>query len=157
MKVIQQEPMSNWKQSRQVGDWLSLAICIVLVVLVMLIASSSFFRIDITDEKHYTMRAPTKKLLQNIDDKVYIEVFLEGDLNPGFKRFRKSVRETLEEFRIYSNNKVHYVFTNPAAATSEKAKNEFMEGLAAKGVHGMRVIDTKGGERTEKMVFPGEL
>jgi gliding-associated putative ABC transporter substrate-binding component GldG len=150
-------PMRNWKQSRQLGDWLLLANGMVLVVLVNLIASSLFFRIDLTEEKRYTIKAPTKKLLQNIDDQVYIEVFLEGDLNPGFKRFRKSVAETLEEFRIYSNNKVHYTFTDPASAISEKAKNEFMAGLAAKGVHGMRVIDTRGGERTEQIVFPGAL
>ena len=130
---------------------------VVLVVLVNLIASTVFFRIDLTEEKRYTIKAPTKKLLRNLDDQVYIEVFLEGDLNPGFKRFRKSVGETLEEFRIYSNNKVHYTFTNPSLAISEKAKNEFMAGLASKGVHGMRVIDTKGGERTEKIVFPGAL
>src|SRR5882762_7321538 len=151
------KPIRSWKQSRQLGDWLLLANGIVFVVLVNLMASSLFFRIDLTEEKRYTIKAPTKKLLQNIDDQVYIEVFLEGDLNPGFKRFRKSVEETLEEFRIYSNNKVHYTFTDPASAISEKAKNEFMAGLAAKGVHGMRVIDTRGGERTEKIVFPGAL
>jgi gliding-associated putative ABC transporter substrate-binding component GldG len=149
--------MSNWKQSRQLGDWLLLANGIVLVVLANLVASSLFFRIDLTEEKRYTIRAPTKKLLRDLDDHVYIEVFLEGELNPGFRRFRKSVGETLEEFRIYSNNKVHYTFTDPALAMSDKARNEFMAGLASKGVHGMRVIDTKGGERTEKIVFPGAL
>jgi len=149
--------MSNWKQSRQLGDWLLLANGIILVVLVNLIASSVFFRIDLTGEKRYTIKAPTKMLLRDLDDHVYIEVFLEGDLNPGFRRFRKSVGETLEEFRIYSNNKVHYTFTDPALARSDKARNEFMAGLASKGVHGMRVIDTKGGERTEKIVFPGAL
>ncbi|HMI64959.1 MAG TPA: gliding motility-associated ABC transporter substrate-binding protein GldG [Cyclobacteriaceae bacterium] len=150
-------PMRSWKQSRQLGDCLLLANGIVFVVLVNLMASSLFFRIDLTEEKRYTIRAPTKKLLRDLDDHVYIEVFLEGDLNPGFRRFRKSVGETLEEFRIYSNNKVHYTFTDPALAMSDKARNEFMAGLASKGVHGMRVIDKKGGERTEKIVFPGAL
>src|SRR6267142_4371 len=149
--------MSNWKQSRQLGDWLLLANGIIRARLVNLIASSVFFRIDLTEEGRYTIKAPTKKMLRDLDDQVYIEVFLEGDLNPGFRRFRKSVGETLEEFRIYSNNKVHYTFTDPALARSDKARNEFMAGLASKGVHGMRVIDTKGGERTEKIVFPGAL
>src|SRR5882762_4982898 len=157
MERIKKRPMGSWKQSRQLGDWLLLANGIVFVVLVNLMASSLFFRIDLTEEKRYTIKAPTKKLLRDLDDHVYIEVFLEGDLNPGFRRFRKSVAETLEEFRIYSDNKVHYTFTDPALARSDKARNEFMAGLASKGVHGMRVIDTKGGERTEKIVFPGAL
>jgi len=74
----------------------------------------------------------TKELLKSLEDDVFIEVFLEGDLNPGFRRFQKSVRETLEEFRIYSHNKVKFIFTNPAQAQGQKARNEFMTDLAAK-------------------------
>src|SRR5260221_11837629 len=145
--------MSNWKQSRQIGDWLLLANGIILVVLVNLIASSVFFRIDLTGEKRYTIKSPTKMLLRDLDYHVYIEVFLEGDLNPGFRRFRKSVGETLEEFRIYSNNKVHYTFTDPALARSDKARNEFMAGIASKGGEGGGVVGKKRRERTERNRF----
>lgn len=148
---------SPWKKSRQWGDWLLLANGLALIALIHLLASSYFFRIDLTDEKRYTIKEPTRKLLEQLDDDVYVEVFLEGDLNPGFRRFRKSVAESLEEFRIYSNNRVHYTFTDPTQATSEKAKNEFMAELASKGVQGTRVIDTKQGERIEKIVFPGAV
>lgn len=149
--------LSNWKQSKRVGDWLVLANVLVLITLVNLIASHYFFRLDLTEEKRYTIKAPTQQLLQDLEDEVFIEVFLEGDLNPGFKRFQKSIRETLNEFRIYSNNKVQFLFTDPAQAASEKAKNEFMSELSSKGISGMRVIDNKEGERLEKVVFPGAL
>ena len=148
--------ISKWK-SRQLGDWLLLANGLVLVVLINVVASNLFFRIDLTEEKRYTIKEPTRKLLTDLQDDVYIEVFLEGDLNSQFRRFRKSIREALEEFRIYSKNKVHYTFTNPSLAISEKAKNEFMEDLASKGVQGMRVIDSKDGERVEKILFPGAV
>lgn len=148
---------TNWKQSRELGDWLLLANTMVLIVLVNLIASHFFFRVDLTDEKRYTIKEPTKELLKQLDDEVFIEVFLEGDLNPGFKRFQKSIRETLNEFRIYSGNRVQFTFTDPAQAASEKARNEFMAELASKGISGMRVIDNKEGERVEKLVFPGAL
>lgn len=134
-----------------------LANIFVLITLVNLIASYYFFRIDLTQEKRYTIKPPTRQLLQELEDEVFIEVFLEGDLNPGFKRFQKSIRETLNEFRIYSNNKVQFTFTDPAQAASEKAKNEFMSELSSKGISGMRVIDNKQGERSEKLIFPGAL
>jgi len=134
-----------------------LANVLVLTTLLNLIASHYFFRLDLTEEKRYTIKAPTRQLLKELEDEVFIEVFLEGDLNPGFKRFQKSIRETLNEFRIYSNNKVQFIFTDPAQAMSEKAKNEFMNELSSKGVSGMRVIDNKDGERLEKIVFPGAL
>ena len=96
-------------------------------------------------------------MLANLDYEVFVEVFLEGDLNPGFKRFQKAIRETLDEFRIYSNNKIKYTFTDPNQAIGEKARNEFMSDLAAKGISPMNVIETKDGQRVEKFVFPGAL
>ncbi len=147
----------NWRKSRQTGDWLLLANGLVFVILINLVASNLFFRIDLTEEKRYTIKEPTRKLLADLQEDVYIEVFLEGDLNSQFRRFRKSIKETLEEFRIYSKNKVHYTFTNPSLAISEKARNEFMTDLATRGVQGMRVIDSKQGEHVEKILFPGAV
>ncbi len=144
-------------EKKKTGDLLLLANGLVLVVLVNALASFYFFRIDLTEEKRYTIKEQTKEILQSLDDEVFVEVFLEGDLNPGFKRFQKSVKETLEEFRIYSNNKVKSVFTNPMQATGEKARNEFMRELASKGISPLNVIDNKDGQRVEKFVFPGAV
>jgi ABC-2 type transport system permease protein len=159
MRALEQTQKTTmpWKTSRKVRDWLVLANGLVLVVLANLLGSHHFFRIDLTEEKRYTIQESTRKLLENLDDNVYVEVFLKGDLNPGFARFQKSIRETLEEFRVYSNGRVHYGFTDPGSAASEKARNEFMTDLTSKGVQGMRVIDTKNGERIEKIVFPGAI
>jgi len=143
--------------SKKTGDLLLLANGIALVVLLNSFAALYFFRIDLTEEKRYTIKPQTKELLKNLEDEVFIEVFLEGDLNPGFKRFQKSVHETLEEFRIYSHNKVKFVFTDPAQAKGQKARNEFMNDLATKGITPMNVIENENGQRVEKFVFPGAL
>ncbi|MFM7852829.1 MAG: Gldg family protein [Flammeovirgaceae bacterium] len=102
--------MVNWKSSRKVGDLLLLANGAVALLLLNLLASFYFFRLDLTEEKRYTIKPQTKEMLSALDEEVFVEVFLEGDLNAGFKRFQKSIRETLEEFRIYSNNKVNFTF-----------------------------------------------
>src|SRR5882762_177373 len=143
--------------SRKIGDLLLLANGIALVVLLNSLAALYFFRLDLTEEKRYTIKPQTKELLKSLEDDVFIEVFLEGDLNAGFRRFQKSVRETLEEFRIYSHNKVKFIFTDPAQAQGQKARNEFMTDLAAKGISPMNVIETENGQRIEKFVFPGAL
>ena len=143
--------------SKKTGDILFLLNGIAFVILLNSLASLYFFRIDLTEEKRYTIKPQTRDLLKNLDDDVFVEVFLEGDLNPGFKRFQKSVKETLEEFRIYSNNKVKFIFTNPGQAQGQKARNEFMKELASKGISPMNVIENQNGQRVEKFVFPGAL
>lgn len=148
--------MVNWK-SKKLGDLLTLTNALVALVLINLLASFHFFRLDLTEEKRYSIKQPTRDLLEKLDDVVYVDVYLEGDLNAGFKRFQTSIKETLEEFRIYSDNKVRYTFSNPAAAMGQKAQSEFMNELAAKGIQGLPVIESKDGQKTEKIVFPGAL
>ena len=101
------------------------------------------------------MKDQTREILSNLDDDVYIEVYLEGDLNAEFRRFQKAIDETLTEFRTFSANKVRYKFTDPTAAMSEKARSEFMTDLASKGIQPTNVIDNKNGQRVEKIIFPG--
>jgi ABC-2 type transport system permease protein len=146
--------MVNWK-SRKLGDVLAFLNVIVFVVLINLLVSNKFYRIDLTEEQRYTIKDQTRDMLRGLEDDVYVEIFLTGDLNAEFERFQKAIAETLEEFRIYSNNRVKYKFTDPAAATSEKARSEFMAELAGKGIQPTNVIDTKDGQRLEKIIFPG--
>lgn len=148
--------MVNWK-SKKLGDFLWLANALLIVVLLNLLAGYRFFRIDLTEENRYSIKDQSKRILNSLEEEVYIEVFLEGDLNPGFKRLRKSIEETLNEFRIYSDNKVRYTFTDPGQAMGQKARSEFMADLASRGIQPTNVIDKKDGQRVEKIVFPGAI
>jgi gliding-associated putative ABC transporter substrate-binding component GldG len=148
--------MVNWK-SKRLGDILTLGNGLLLVILINLLASLFFFRIDLTEEKRHSIKPVTKALLERLEDVVYVEVYLDGDLNAEFKRLRNSIRETLEEFRIYSDGKVQYSFTNPMQALSQKAQGEFLRELASKGIQVLPVIETNEGQRSEKLVVPGAL
>lgn len=148
--------MVNW-QSRKLGDILLLANGIVFLILVNILSSLLFFRLDLTEEGRYSIKVPTKELLASLEGEVHIEVFLAGELNAGFRRFQKSIRETLEEFRVHSDNKIQYTFTDPATAMSSKAQAEFMNDLAQKGIQPTRVVDMKDGQRIEKIIYPGAV
>jgi ABC-2 type transport system permease protein len=148
--------MVNWK-SKKLGDLLVLGNGLAMLLLINVLSSFVFFRIDLTDEKRYSIKPATRAILQNLDDDVYIEVYLSGELNASFQRFQKSIRETLEEFRIYSDNKVQYTFADPGSAMGEKAQREFMAELASKGIQPTRVFDKKEGQRIEKIIFPGAV
>lgn len=144
-------------QSRKVEAFLRFFIGLVLLVLINILASSFFYRMDLTEEGRYSIKQPTKEMLRELDDVVYVEVFLAGELNSGFKRLQRSIRETLEEFRVYSGDNIQYTFNDPSAAMSEKARGEFMRSLMAKGIQPTNIIDDRNGERVEKLVFPGAI
>ena len=114
-----------------------------------------FFRIDLTEDKRYSISEATKNLLADLDEVVYVEIYLDGDLPAGFKRMRTAIVETLEEFKIYSDNLVQYQFVNPESALSEKSRNEFLISIIRKGIQPTDVFLTENGNRIQKRIIPG--
>lgn len=144
-------------KSKKTGDFLLLANGLVLVILFNLMASDYFFRIDLTEEKRYSIKPQTQELLRDLTDDIYVEVYLEGELNAEFRRLRNAIREVLDEFRIYSGNRVKISFVDPTTAMSQQARNEFIQDLASKGVQPTRVVEQKDGQTSEKLIFPGAV
>jgi len=134
---------------------LKFLIVVAAVALVNSLAARSFWRIDLTEEKRYSISEATKTLLRNLDDEVFIEAYLTGDLPSDFERFRKAIRETLEQFRAYAGVNLQYTFADPLQARSEKAKREAILRLGEMGVQPTNLHATVNGERIEKLVFPG--
>ena len=95
-------------------DLITLIAGVIIVILVNFIGSFAFHRFDLTSEKRYTISDNSKDLAANLDDIVYVKVYLEGDFPAGFKRLRDETREMLDEFRAYSNGFIEYEFINPS-------------------------------------------
>jgi ABC-2 type transport system permease protein len=146
--------MINTKKNYAILNFILLIIC---VILINIIANFFFFRFDLTEEKRFTMANVTKNTLQLLDDVVTIEVYLEGDFPAGFKRLQRSIRETLDEFRIYGGANIQYKFFDPLAEKDEKAKSKIMVSLAEKGLQPTNIFANENGKQTEKLVFPGAL
>ena len=84
------------------------------LVLVNLLASFVHSRVDLTEEKRYSLSQPTKELVSGLDSSVVIDIFLTGnDLPAVVKKFRNAVEEFLYETKQYAGNKIQYNFINP--------------------------------------------
>lgn len=145
------------KNSRMTGDILKFLIGVMVLVILNQMAARFPLRLDLTEEKRFSIQPATKELLRNLDDVVYVDVYLEGELPAGFTRLSKSIRETLDEFRIYAGDNLQYRFLDPGQAASVTSRNQFYASLAEKGIQPSNVIDTREGQRTEKLVFPGAI
>jgi len=148
--------MVNWK-SKQLEDFLKLAIGLVVILIVNQFSERFYQRFDLTEEGRYSIKEPTKEILRDLDDVVYVEVYLDGELNAGFKRLKKSIEEALEEFRVYGGSNIQYTFNDPTVAMSQNAKNEFMQSLIQKGIQPTNIIDNRNGQRVERLIFPGAV
>ena len=96
-----------WKSSA----WLP--ITIILLAVVNWAASLYHSRIDLTDEKRFTLSSATKKILKKLDDVVEVDVFLKGEFPSGFKKLANSTGEMLQEFKEVAGNNFQYNFISP--------------------------------------------
>lgn len=132
------------------------------IVLLNIAASFVFFRLDLTEEKRYSLSDATQSLLENLSAKdstdIFVKVYLDGEELPGgFESLKRAVTETLEEFKVYGGTNINYKFINPNAETDKKKREEFYVELAKKGMNPTRVVDTKNGRQIENIIFPYAL
>jgi ABC-2 type transport system permease protein len=140
-----------------VRDIIQLVTIVGIVIALNVLSGFFFTRFDLTSEKRYTLSETTKDLLTDIDDVIYLKVYLDGELPAGFRRLRDRTREMLDEFRAYSNNNIEYEFINPADQPDEKSRNELYRQLAKEGLMPTNIqIKTEDGAE-QKLIFPGAI
>jgi ABC-2 type transport system permease protein len=133
-----------------------LPITIVLLVLINWLASLYHTRIDLTDEKRFTLSKPTKKILKSLDDVVEVNVFLKGEFPSGFKKLANSAGEMLNEFKELAGNNLQYNFISPDDPV-EGTNIKWGDTLAALGLYPINLkSQLKAGEQ-QQLLYPVAL
>ena len=81
--------------------WKGIVVLVALVV-INLLMNYIVWRWDMTDDKRYSISAPTKALLQDLDAPLTITLLLDGEMNAGFLRLQKATQEMVEELGVYA-------------------------------------------------------
>ena len=135
---------------------IQLVLLIAILIGLNVVGAYVYKRLDLTKEKRYSLTSATKNLLREIDDIVYVQVFLEGEFPAGMKRLRNSTQEMLNEFRAYAGNNIEYEFIDPLEDVEGKERQRIIDVLTQKGIIPRRLIESQEGY-SEKVFFPAAL
>ncbi len=128
---------------------------IAVVAAVSLLISMLNIRIDLTEDRRFTLAPPTRSILGDLRKDVHITVFLDGEMPVAFKKLKRTTEQYLDEFRIASRRKVTFEFKNPSAGSDENVRNSFHSELISRGLQPVNVMASDGeGGKTQKMIFP---
>ncbi len=139
------------------NDILGYIFLIAILVFVNIILSEHFFRLDFTQDKRYSISPVSQKVLRSLDGDVYVEIFLDGELSPDYERLKKSIKEKLDQFKAYSNNKLEYRFIDPSAEEDKQMRERGFTLIAQRGIQPKYFLEEKNGQKTEKYIFPGAI
>ncbi len=133
---------------------------IVLILLVLLavnmITSTWHFRIDLTDEKRFTLSKGTIAVLKNLDEPVTIDVFLKGNYPSGFKKLAAATEDLLREFKEVGGNKIKYRFIAPEEII-EGTNSVYADTLTSLGIVPINLTAQVKNGQQQQQVYPVAL
>ena len=92
----------------------SVILVIGILLLVNLIASRFFFRLDYTEDQIYSLSKATKDILANLNEPITITAYFSENLPPDIEKVRQDFRDMLVEYSSYSGGQIVYEFINPS-------------------------------------------
>ena len=129
----------------------SIILAIIAVIAVNMIANFVYTRVDLTQDKRYTLSEASKQTLDKVDDLLTIEVYLAGDLPANFKRLQLETKQLLSEYTSLNNNiVVNYIDPKTIIEDPKQLASQ----MSQYGMIPVNVSGKKDGKITQEMVFP---
>ena len=84
----------------------------VLAILIIgnIISRNWFFRLDLTDNKMYSLSESSKSVVSKIDDRLTMKVYFSDNLPGEYGNNKRYLQDILEEYAAYSNGNIHFEF-----------------------------------------------
>jgi len=115
------------------------------------------WRLDLTQDKRFTLHQETKNLLGQLTEPMQIQVFLAGDLPYDYQKLQRSTRQLLEEFQAVSKSKIQFSFVDLYAEKNEQKREKRFEQLVKLGLgFSTQSFETEDGEK-QKLIFTSAL
>jgi gliding-associated putative ABC transporter substrate-binding component GldG len=93
-----------------------------ILVLVNLLSTKLFFRLDFTEDKRYSLSDATENILENLNEPVTVTAYFSEDLPPDISKVRQDFRDLLVEYSNKSASMVVYEFVNPNENQEDEMK-----------------------------------
>lgn len=90
----------------------NLAITVVGLVALNIASDSVFKRFDLTQDKRYSLSETSLNIVDNVQQPLFVDVFLDGQFPGEFRKLQTETRQLLEEFKAQNPN-IRLRFINP--------------------------------------------
>lgn len=129
----------------------TIATLIVGLFLLNFMGSYFYKRLDLTQDKRFTLSEETKEMIDPIGSPLIVDVFLKGEFPPEFRRLQTETEQLLDEFSAYNSN-IKFKFINP----TEKG-SEFQSQFEKFGLTPAQVSITESGKQSTELIYPWAL
>ena len=144
------------KYGARIQSILEFTTLLVIIIVANILGNFYYLRIDLTEEKRYTLSETSKKLSKELKEKCYFRLYLDGDMSARFKNLRNEIRDVAYEFRELSGGKIEIEVIDPFEGKQLSEVSGILDDFNQRGVIHQRDIEGEGGNSTTiKNIIPG--
>ena len=126
-------------------------VALLLLLAINYIAQQWHSRIDLTQDKRYTLSETTRKTLSQIQQPLVIDVLLKGNIPTEFKKLQTEAIQLLEEYTA-ANDHLIVNFVNPLE--DEPNADAAIQNLINNGLQPLQIAQTEAGKSSVEYIFP---
>lgn len=134
----------SWIKNPSADIWLF----IVAVVLLNLVASRAFFRIDLTESKSYSLSSSSKEVVKNLEEPLNVKVFFSANLPSPYSNVGQYVKDILAEYGNSANKNFSCEFFDMEDYDNQRIARGY-------GLNQIQIRELKNNEVGLKNVFMG--
>ena len=121
---------------------------LILLVLANFVADKSYLRVDLTDQKSYSLSKASKTLVKTIEEPVSIRVFFDSKLPAQYSNIAQYVKDLLEEYDRAANK-------NFSVSYMDLSKDENQELAQSYGLRPVQIQEVNNNEIGVKQTYMG--
>jgi len=130
---------------------LSVSYAVFLLLVVNVMASYFYTRIDLTEDNRYTLSKAALNSVGEFSAPVIIDILLDGNLPPEFIKLKVESRQLLEEFAAENKN-IKFNFVNPLEGAPQV--NNIITDLQGLGLTPTNITVEQNGKVSQEIIFP---
>jgi len=139
------------------NKYISAVLLIVLVLFINILSSFINWNVDLTTDKKYSFAKESTAIINSLEDKLFIKVFLEGDFPAEFKKLQKSTEDLLKRFKAIGNNNIDFEFIDPNNVANDNEKLALFKQLVKLKLSPTDLEIKKDGKKVNQIIFPGAI
>ena len=141
----------------KINKSISVIVLVLFILLINILSSFINWNYDLTDDKKYSFSKESTAIINSLDDKLFIRVYLEGDFPAEFKKLQKSTEDLIKRFKVLGGKNIDFEFINPNNAANESEKLALFKQLVKLKLSPTDLEINKDGKKVNQIIFPGAI
>ena len=121
---------------------------VLLLILANLVVSRSYFRIDLTSPKSYSLSKGSEQVVKTLEEPLSVKVFFSDNLNAPYSSVYQYIKDILVEYKSAANDNFSYEFVDLKKPENEKLARTY-------GLNQIQIQELKNNEVGMKRVWMG--